>query len=422
MNRLRQVDPEIAAAIEAEAVGRAETIELNAATNLPDPSIIEAQANVMAHKTLEGYPGRRYHGGHHNVDIIENLAVERAKRLFGAEYANVQPHCGTHANLAVYLAVLNPGDAILGMDLTMGGHLSHGHGASFSGRFFNAHTYGLDRETEGIDYDGMRRIAREVRPRMIVCGGSSYPRIIDFRRFRDVADEVGAYLLADIAHVAGLVAGGVYPSPVPHADFVTFTGYKTLKGARGGVVLCKRKYGSRIDSAVFPGIQGSMHVHLMAGKAVTFRLASLPDFKVYAEQVVKNAQALAGCLSEMGYRIVTGGTDTHVVLVDLRNQGITGAEAQERLEEAGIICNKNRIPFDPLGADRTSGIRLGTSAVTERGFRESEMTLLAEMMDRALSGKSRVEEVRREVKALCRHFPLGPGNFQNETPGPGGGC
>lgn len=407
MNTLGMIDPEIAAAIQDEMDRQALTIELNAATNSPSAAVIEAQNNVFAHKTLEGYPGNRYHGGYRNVDVIETLAVERAKRLFHADHANVQPHCGVNANLAVYFAALEPGDVILGMDLATGGHLSHGHKASFSGRFFKPFYYGVDPVTETLDYDAMRRTALRERPRMIICGASAYPRVIDFKPFREVADEIGAYMLADIAHVAGLVAGEVYPSPVPYADFVTFTGYKTLRGSRGGNILCRKEFAQKIDSAVFPGVQGSMHVYLMAAKAVTFRLASTPAFKTYARQIVSNAGTLAAGLRDLGYRIVCGGTDTHLVLVDLREKDMTGAAAQNLLEDVGIICNKNRIPFDPLGAEKTSGIRLGTSAVTSRGFGEPEMTFLAEMIDRVLSGSAvERENVKQDVKRLCMRFPV----------------
>jgi glycine hydroxymethyltransferase len=409
METLRMVDPEIAQAIEEETLQQDMTIELNAATNFCSGAVIEAQGNLFAHKTLEGYPGSRYHGGHGRVDVIERLAVERVKKLFGAEHANIQPHSGVSANLAVYFAVLDPGDSILGMDLSMGGHLSHGHKGTFSGKFLRSFSYGVERNSERIEYGEVKRIARKERPKMIVCGGSAYPRIIDFSRFRSIADEVGAYLLADIAHVAGLVAGGVYPSPVPYADFVTFTTYKTLRGSRGGTILCRKAYARKIDKAVFPGVQGSMHVHLMAGKAVTFKLASTPSFKSYAGQVVENARALAKALQERNYRVVSGGTDTHIVLLDLRTTNLTGAEAQKRLEEAGIICNKNAIPFDPRGPESTSGVRFGTSAVTTRGFRESEMVTLAELIDELLSGKAaskQMRQVQEKVRELCLRFPL----------------
>jgi glycine hydroxymethyltransferase len=409
METLRMVDPEVADAIEEESNQQDMTIELNAATNLCSRAVLEAQGNLFACKTLEGYPGSRYHGGHSRVDVIEKLAVERVKKLFGAEHANIQPHSGVSANLAVYFAILNPGDAILGMDLTMGGHLSHGHKATFSGKFFTAFSYGVEPESGRIDYGQVARIARKQRPKMILCGGSAYPRIIDFAQFRSIADEVGAFLLADIAHVAGLVAGGVYPSPVPYADFVTFTTYKTLRGSRGGTILCKKAYGGKIDKAVFPGVQGSMHVHMMAGKAVTFKLAAGPSFRVYARQVVENARVLAKALEKRNYRIVTGGTDTHIVLLDLRGKDLTGAEAQKRLEEAGIICNKNAVPFDSRGPESTSGVRLGTASVTTRGFREPEMVVLAEMIDTVLDKggeRKQVLQVQEKVRELCQRFPI----------------
>ncbi len=416
MDTLAGIDPQIAAAVQDETDRQAQTIELNAATNYPSAAVIEAQGTVFSHKTLEGYPGSRYHGGYHHADVIERLAVERAKTLFKAEHANVQPHCGVNANLAVYFAALEPGDPILGMDLATGGHLSHGHKASLSGRFFRPFIYGVDPVTETLDYGAMRRTALRERPRMIICGASAYPRVIDFKSFREVADEVGAYVLADIAHVAGLVAGEVYPSPVPYADFVTLTGYKTLRGSRGGIILCREQFAQKIDRAVFPGVQGSMHVHLMAAKAVTFRLASTPAFKAYARQIVTNAKTLAAGLRDLGYRLVCGGTETHLVLVDLREKDMTGTAAQDLLEDAGMICNRNRIPFDPLGAEKTSGIRIGTSAVTSRGFREPEMHLLAEMIDRVLSGSGEEKKiVKRDVKRLCKRFPLASDPFGMEA-------
>ncbi len=409
MSQLEAVDPEVAATLKDELARQALTIELVAATNFPSRAVLEVQGSVLAHKTLEGYPGRRYHGGHRNVDVIERLGIERAKALFGAEYANVQPHSGVSANTAVYFAVLQPGDGMLGMDLATGGHLSHGHSASFSGRFYRASFYGVDRGSELIDYDEVLAIASAERPKMIVCGGSAYPRAIDFARFRQIADEVGAYLLADVAHFAGLIAGGAYPSPVPFADFVTFTTYKTFRGSRGGVILCREEFGRKIDAAVFPGVQGSMHVHLMAGKAVTFRLAMTEEFRDYARQVVANARVLADVLRERGYRIVTGGTDSHIVLVDLRAKNITGKQAQEILETVGIVTNMNRIPYDPLGANVTSGIRLGSSAMTTRGFHEAEMEETADLIDTVLSkprDEKRLEQVRHRVRGLCLRFPL----------------
>ena len=409
MKELEIADPEIAAALKNEVARQALTIELVAATNFASRAVLEVQGSVFAHKTLEGYPGRRYHGGHRYVDVIENLAIKRAKEIFGAEHANVQPHSGVSANTAVYFAVLQPGDRILGMDLATGGHLSHGHQASFSGRFYRASFYGVDPNSELIDYDEVLATASKERPKMIVCGGSAYPRAIDFAKFREIADEVGAYFLADVAHFAGLIAGGAYPSPVPYADFVTFTTYKTFRGSRGGTILCKQEFADKVDAAVFPGVQGSMHVHLMAGKAVTFRLAMTREFCDYAKQVVANARALAKALQERGYRIVSGGTDSHIVLVDLRPKKMTGKQAQEVLEDVGIVTNMNRIPFDPLGPSVTSGIRLGSSAVTTRGFREVEMEETADIMDAILSHPSdekTLQQARHRVRELCIRFPL----------------
>jgi glycine hydroxymethyltransferase len=409
MNELEIADPEVAAALRGELARQALTIELVAATNFASRAVLEVQGSVFAHKTLEGYPGKRYHGGHKYVDVIETLAIERAKEIFGAEHANVQPHSGVSANMAVYFAVLQPGDRILGMDLATGGHLSHGHGASFSGRFYRASFYGVDPDSELIVYDEVAAIASRERPKMIVCGGSAYPRAINFATFREIADQVGAYLLADVAHFAGLIAGGAYPSSVPHADFVTFTTYKTFRGSRGGTILCRKEFADQVDAAVFPGVQGSMHMHLMAGKAVTFKLAMTQEFRDYATQVVTNARVLAKALQERGYRIVSGGTDSHIVLVDLRSKGMTGKRAQEVLEEADIVTNMNRIPFDPLGPTVTSGLRLGSSAVTTRGFREGEMEETADIIDAVLShpdDERTLQEARRRVRELCIRFPL----------------
>ena len=412
---LRLADPEIASLIEQEVLQQATTIELNAAAGFASPAVLAAQGSVLAHRTLEGYPGKRFHAGHRQADEIERLAVERAKALFGAEHANVQPHSGVNANFAVYFATLEPGDTILGMDLAAGGHLSHGRSGTFSGRFFRSVSYGLDPKTGLIDYDAAARTAREARPRMIVCGASSYPRAIDFARFRRIADETGALLLADVAHVAGLVAGEAYPSPVPFADFVTFTGYKTLRGARGGVILCRSAHAERIDAAVFPGVQGSMHLHHMAAKAVTFHLAGGGAFRTYAARVVENARALARALEERGYEVVTGGTDTHIVLLDLRSLDLTGAEAEARLEAAGLPCNKNAVPEDPRGPDTTSGIRLGTAAVTGRGLELRHMEELAGLIDRALSRTATpdsVRSVRKRIREMALRHPLHLDRFE----------
>ncbi len=412
---LQQADPEVAAALEAEARLQETTLELNAAAGYASPAVLAAQGSLFGLKTLEGYPGGRFHAGHRNADAVERLAVERAKALFGAEHANVQPHSGVNANFAVYFAVLEPGDRILGMDLAAGGHLSHGRKGTFSGKFFEPAFYGVDPETGLIDYEAAERAARELRPRMIVCGASSYPRIIDFARFRRMADEAGALLLADVAHFAGLVAGRVYPSPVAHADVVTFTGYKTLRGARGGVILCREALARRIDAAVFPGVQGSMHLHHMAAKAVTFRLAATEAFRETAYRVVENARALARALADQGFRIVTGGTDTHIVLVDLRDQGVNGAEAEEILEAAGLMANKNAVPFDPQGPDAPSGLRLGTTALTSRGFGPEDMETVAGLIHDVLSTRGdphRVRAVRERVLELCRRHPLHAFRFE----------
>jgi glycine hydroxymethyltransferase len=405
----RRLDPEIATAIENEKRLQAQSLDLNAASSFTSPAVLEAQGSVFGSRTLEGYPGSRFHAGHVWADEVERLAVSRAMGLFQAEHANVQPHSGVNANFAVYFATLEPGDAILGMDLESGGHLSHGRKGTFSAKFFSPSSYGIDPRTGLIDYDAARATALKVRPRMIVCGASSYPRAIDFARFRDMADETGALLLADIAHFAGLVAGGVYPSPVPYADFVTFTGYKTLSGARGGTILCRAIHAKKIDAAVFPGVQGSMHLHHMAAKAVTFRLASMPEFRIYAARVIENARALARALEEKGHCIVTNGTDTHIVLVDLRDKGISGKEAEERLEAAGIHCNKNAVPMDPRGPSITSGIRLGTAALTGRGLKPADMPDIAGIIDSILSEDTSpgcVGENRERVRAICRAHPL----------------
>jgi glycine hydroxymethyltransferase len=403
------VDPELAEAIRMEWERLASSIDLIAALNFPSRAVTEVQGSVFATRRCEGYPGRRYHGGTKYLDVIENLARDRAKQLFGAEHANVQPHSGVNANMAVYFAVLKPGSRLLGMDLTHGGHLSHGYHATLSGRIYNAEFYGVDPTTELINYDQVLAIAQKVQPHMIICGGSSYARVIDFAKFRKIADEVGAYLLADVSHFAGLIAGGVYPSPVPYSDFVTFTTYKTLRGCAGGTILSKASFAHKIDTAIFPGIQGTMHAEMMGAKAVTFRLAMTPEFKTYASQVIANARALAKALQDRGFRIVSGGTDSHIVLIDLRARGITGSQAQEVLENVGIVTNKNVIPFDPLRADQTSGLRLGSGGVTVRGFREEEMRAVADIVTEVLSdpeNSKTLQLAQKKVKQLCLRFPL----------------
>jgi len=409
MRDLRIIDPEIADAIHHETKRQALTIDLIASTNFISQAVLDVQASVFARTTMEGYPGARYHGGHQYVDVVEQLAIKRAKKLFGAEHANVQPHSGVSANLGVFVGMLQAGDGILGMKLDHGGHLSHGYPASLSGKYYRASFYGVSPDSELIDYDEMLNIASKEKPRLIIVGGSAYPRIIDFAQVRRIADKVGAYVLADVAHYAGLIAGGEYPSPFPYADFVTFTTQKTLRGVRGGVILCKKKFAKRIDAGVFPGCQGSIHVHLVAGKAVTFRLAMTEEFRKYIRSVVWNAKILASELTERGYRPVSGGTDTHCILLDLRARNLTGKVAEISLDRAGIIVNKNKIPFDPLPANITSGIRLGTAAVTSRGFGEKEMVEIANIIDNVLSSpddEGTLRKARNQVRELCIRFPL----------------
>jgi len=407
--KVRQVDPEVAEAIELELNRQRNKIELIASENFVSEAVLEAMGTVLTNKYAEGYPGRRYYGGCEFVDIVENLARERAKKIFGAEHANVQPHSGAQANTAVYFAVLEPGDLIMGMDLSHGGHLTHGSPVSISGTYFNVVTYGVEEKTQRIDYDRVREIAKKHGPKIIVAGTSSYPRTIDFSVFGEIAREVGAYLMVDMAHIAGLVAAGLHPTPVPHAEFVTSTTHKTLRGPRGGLILCKEEYAKAVDKAVFPGIQGGPLMHIIAAKAVSFKEALQPEFKEYQKQIVSNAAALANALSDRGFNLVTGGTDTHLVLVDLRNKGLTGKEAEERLDSVGITVNKNAIPFDPQKPFVTSGLRLGTPAVTTRGMKEPEMERIAEAIDLALSyGASgeKLEAAGAIVRELCSGFPL----------------
>lgn len=406
---LREVDPEVARAIEEETLREERKIVLIASENYTAEAILEAQGTVLTNKYAEGYPGRRYYGGCQWVDEVERLAIERAKRLFGAEHANVQPLSGSTANMAVYFTVLRPGDAIMAMDLAHGGHLTHGAPVSFSGQLYRVIPYGVDPEDERLDYEEIRRKAIECRPKLIVAGASSYSRTIDFGRFREIADEVGAYLMADMAHIAGLVAAGVHPSPVPHCHFVTSTTHKTLRGPRGGFVLCKADYAEAIDRTVFPGIQGGPFMHVIAAKAVCFKEAMTEEFRRYQRQVLNNARRLAEALARRGFRIVSGGTDNHMLLVDLSDKGITGREAEEALERAGITVNKNVIPFDKRGPNVTSGIRLGTSVVTTRGMGEEEMELIASMIAEVLEAYPSPEveaRVARQVEELCDAFPI----------------
>jgi len=409
LSALTETDPEIAAAIEKEYKRQFEHIELIASENFTSRAVMEAQGSCLTNKYAEGYPGRRWYGGCEYVDIVETLAIERAKKLFGAQHVNVQPHSGSQANMAVYFSVLTPGDKILTMDLAHGGHLTHGHKANFSGKLYEVHHYGVSRETEIIDYDALARQAEEVRPKMITAGASAYPRIIDFKRMREIADAVGAYLFVDMAHISGLVAGGAHPSPFPHADFVTTTTHKSLRGPRAGLVMCKEEFAKKIDAQVFPGVQGGPLMHVIAAKAVCFHEALQPDFRNYAQQVVNNAKSLAARLSKLGHRIVSGGTDNHVLLVDLRPAGITGAEASVVLDKAAITVNKNAIPFDTESIMKTGGIRIGTPAMTTRGLREDDMMQVADFIHTALdarSDESRLAALRREVTAFTARFPL----------------
>ena len=407
--KLRQVDPEIADAIFLEKQRQQENIELIASENFTSPAIMEAQGSVLTNKYAEGYPGRRYYGGCEHVDVAEQLAIDRAKKLFGAEHANVQPHSGSGANMAVYFALLKPGDKLLTMDLTHGGHLTHGHKANFSGRFFEVVHYGVRKEDEVIDYDQLAQLAREHHPKMITVGASAYPRIIDFARMGEIAREVGALLLADIAHIAGLVVAGAHPSPIAHADFVTTTTHKTLRGPRGGLILCREKHAKEIDSQVFPATQGGPLMHVIAAKAVCFKEAAQPGFKAYQEQIVRNAQALASGLLRNGFRLVSGGTDNHLMLVDVGSKGLTGKECQAALDLAGVTVNKNTIPFETRSPFQASGIRLGTPAVTTRGMKEGEMAAIADMISEVLLDIKNLDaanKVRERVHELTARFPL----------------
>ncbi len=409
LQHLPHTDPDVAEAILQDLFRQRLQLNLIASENYASRAVLEAQGSVLTNKYAEGYPGRRYYGGCAYVDRVERLAQERAKALFGAQHANVQPHSGTQANFAAYFAVLQPGDRLLAMDLAQGGHLTHGSPVNFSGRLFHVIPYGVDPRTERIDYDQVARLAREHRPRLIVAGATAYPRTYDFGRLREIADEVGAYLMVDMAHFAGLVAGGVHPNPVPYADIVTSTTHKTLRGPRGGFILCRAELSREVDRAVFPFSQGGPLMHVIAAKAVCFHEAAQPAFRMYAAQVVRNAQVLAEELLRRGYHVTTGGTDTHLLLVDLRNRGLTGKAAEEALGRAHIIVNKNLVPFDPQKPTVTSGIRVGTPAVTTRGMREEEMRLIATWIHAVLSAPDdpkTIDRVRAEVHELCRAFPI----------------
>lgn len=402
---VKRVDPEVYQALKGELERQRYSIELIASENFTSVAVMQAQGSVMTNKYAEGYPGKRYYGGCTYMDVVEDLARERAKQLFNAEHANVQPHSGAQANMAAYFALLEPGDTVLGMSLPHGGHLTHGSPVNFSGQLYNFVAYGVSPETETIDYDEVRRLALEHRPKLILAGASAYPRVIDFARFAEIAREVGAYFMVDMAHIAGLVAAGLHPNPVDHADVVTTTTHKTLRGPRGGAILCRAEHARAIDKAVFPGTQGGPLMHVIAAKAVAFGEALTDEFKQYQVQIVKNAKAMAEKLKELGIRIVSGGTDNHLFLCDLRPIGVTGKEAQEMLEEVGITVNKNAIPFDEQPPTITSGIRIGTPAVTTRGMKEAEMELIAELIYRTLTGGNK-EEIKKQVRELCEAFPL----------------
>ena len=409
MTSLLKTDPEVARAIWDETRRQAGKLEMIASENFVSEAVLAAQGSIMTNKYAEGYPAKRYYGGCEYVDVVESLAIERCKRLFGADHVNVQPHSGTQANMGVYFAVLQPGDTILGMNLSHGGHLSHGSPANFSGRLYNVVAYGVSRDTETIDFNEVEDQAKKHRPKLIVVGASAYPRTIDFQMFREIADRTGAAVMADIAHIAGLVATGIHPSPVPVCEFVTSTTHKTLRGPRGGLIMCKQDRAAIINSRVFPGMQGGPLMHIIAAKAVAFQEALSVEFKTYQAQIIKNAQALAAALAAEGFRLVSGGTDNHLMLVDLTGQGITGKEAQEVLDQAGITVNKNGIPFDTLGPQVTSGIRLGTPALTTRGMKEEEMGIIAGFIARILKdtkNQDKVLEVRGNVAKLCQRFPL----------------
>lgn len=410
MESLKQSDPEVSAAIDKELNRQRTKLELIASENIVSKAVMEAQGSVLTNKYAEGYPGKRYYGGCEFVDVVEQLAIDRAKKLFGAAYANVQPHSGAQANMAVFFALLQPGDTVMGMNLTDGGHLTHGSPVNMSGKYFKIVPYGVDKETEHIDYDALEKQAEKCKPKLIVAGASAYARIIDFPRLAEIAHKVGAYLMVDIAHIAGLVAAGLHPSPVPYADVVTTTTHKTLRGPRGGMILCKdAEFGKQFNKAVFPGIQGGPLMHVIAAKAVALGEALRPEFKEYAAQTIKNAKALAETLQNDGFRIVSGGTDNHLMLVDLTSKNITGKEAQTVLDEVNITSNRNTIPFEPRSPFVTSGIRLGSPALTTRGFKEDDMREVGNIIALVLNNptdEAAKEEARRRVAALCAKYPL----------------
>ena len=404
---VKNYDAEIGDAMASELKRQQQNLELIASENIVSPAVMAAMGSVLTNKYAEGYPGKRYYGGCYAVDAAENIARERACKLFGAEHANVQPHSGSQANQIVYFAMLEPGDTIMGMSLSEGGHLTHGSPVNISGKYFNVVSYGVDPETHRIDYDKVLEIAKECKPKMIVCGASAYPRAIDFKKFREIADEVGAYLMVDMAHIAGLVAGGQHENPVPYAHFVTTTTHKTLRGPRGGMILCKEEFAKAIDKAAFPGMQGGPLMHIIASKAVCFKEALQPEFKAYAEQIVKNCKALAQGLIDRGHKLVSGGTDNHVMLMDLREDGVTGKELEHNLDEVHITVNKNTIPGEPLSPFVTSGIRIGTAAVTTRGLKEEDMDVIAECISLVIKDfEGNKQTVLNMVAALCEKYPL----------------
>ena len=409
LDALQTTDPQVYAAIDAEEERQRNKLLLIASENFASPAVLAAQGSLMTNKYAEGYPGKRYYGGCQHVDTVEELAIQRCKQIFGAEHVNVQPHSGSQANMAAYLSVLKPGDTILGMDLAQGGHLTHGSKVNFSGMIFRAFSYGVDRQTETIDYDAVRKLAEDCRPRMIVVGASAYARTLDFPKFEAIAKGVGAYLMVDMAHIAGLIATGLHPNPIPYADFVTTTTHKTLRGPRGGVVMCKAEHAKAVDKFVFPGMQGGPLMHVIAAKAVAFKEALSPAFKRYQQQVIANARVLAQGLLDRGYKIVSGGTDTHLMLVNLTNKGITGKEADAALDTAGIIVNKNAVPYDEKPPAVASGIRLGTPIVSTRGMKETEMKEIVDLVDRVLQHRhdtAVLEQIRGQAKALCNRFPI----------------
>jgi glycine hydroxymethyltransferase len=417
MSILKSLDPEVYSTIKNELERQRYYLELIASENIVSEAVLEAQGSIFTNKYAEGYPSKRYYGGCDYADAVENLAIDRAKQLFQAEYANVQAHSGSQANMAVYFAALNPGDKVLGMGLAHGGHLTHGSPVNFSGQLFNFISYGVDKETGMINMEAVERVAHEHRPKMIVAGASAYPRVIDFKAFRAIADQIDALFMVDMAHIAGLVAAGVHPSPVPYADYVTTTTHKTMRGPRGGLILAKEEFGKSLNSKIFPGIQGGPLMHVIAAKAVSFKEAMTEEFVLYQQQVVKNSHTLGEALTGYGYNLVSGGSDNHLLLVDLTNKDITGQDAEEILESAGLTVNKNAIPFDTQSRFVTGGVRIGTPAVTSRGLKESEMKQVAEWMNRAILNRRDEQEIKRirsEVKELCERFPIYPDLYPGE--------